>query len=375
MFFGFAQDEASALVLREALAGCLPQNAQIHVTGYRAALARLGRMPTPEVILIDLSGEDQPINALGALAERVEPGSTVLAIGTHQTVSFYRTVTKGLGVREYLAKPLRREMVAQIFVPIIADRRRPPAVPRGGRMTTFFGARGGVGTTTIATSLGWLIGTRLHRHTVILDTDLYAGTVALTCNLTATTGLMTALETPERLDTLLVERSVRPFAERVDILAGQEALQRKASYNPGNAAPLIRALRARYNFLIVDAGARLEPFARDVLSLTPQLVIVMEPSPVSIRNMTRLLTLPNDPLQAPRPMLVLNHAGIPGGMAIPAMEEAMGARFAAVIPDLPRIVPKNTQLGIQPATLRGPYRQAITELAAALDITAPGEAT
>ena len=109
-------------------------------------------------------------------------------------------------------------------------------------MTTFFGARGGVGTTTIATSLGWLIGTRLHRHTVILDTNLHAGTVALSCNMAASNGLMTALETPERLDALLVARSVRPFAERVDILAGQEALHRNITYQPGSAAPLLQSL-------------------------------------------------------------------------------------------------------------------------------------
>ena len=67
--------------------------------------------------------------------------------------------------------------------------------------------------------------------------------------------------------------------------------------------------------MIADAGARLEPFARDVLQLTPQLVIVMDPSPISIRNMTRLLTLPGGPAQAARPLLVLNRAGAPGGMA------------------------------------------------------------
>ena len=65
-------------------------------------------MPTPEVILVDLSEEEQPINALGELAEVVEPGTIVLAIGAIQNVNFYRTVTKGLGIREYLAKPLQQ---------------------------------------------------------------------------------------------------------------------------------------------------------------------------------------------------------------------------------------------------------------------------
>jgi hypothetical protein len=61
-------------------------------------------------------------------------------------------------------------------------------------------------------------------------------------------------------------------------------------------------------------------------------------------------------------------------MTVSAMETAMGMRFDAVIPDLPRIVPKNTQLGLQPAALRGLFRQAIAELAAALDIATLGDA-
>ena len=39
--FGFARDETSAIVLHEALAGCLPETNQIHVAEFRAVLALL----------------------------------------------------------------------------------------------------------------------------------------------------------------------------------------------------------------------------------------------------------------------------------------------------------------------------------------------
>ena len=56
----------------------------------------------------------------------MEPGTTVLAIGTIQNVNFYRTVTKDLGVHDYLAKPLRPETVADAFRPIIVGRQPAP---------------------------------------------------------------------------------------------------------------------------------------------------------------------------------------------------------------------------------------------------------
>jgi hypothetical protein len=48
------------------------------------------------------------------------------------------------------------------------------------------------------------------------------------------------------------------------------------------------------------------------------------------------------------------------------MEQTLGLRFDAVIPDLPRIVPKATQYGQPAASLRGPFRNAMTQLATAL---------
>ncbi len=366
-FIGFARDAASAALLHEAFAGCLPNNNRIHMVDFRACLAILGAMTTPETILVDLSGEDQPMNAMMELADAVELGTTVLAIGDIHNVNFYRTVTKGMGVKEYLAKPLTPSAIEQNFLPIIGGMADPAAAPRGGRLVTICGARGGVGASTIATSLAWLVGNHLHRHTALLDAELHTGTLALGLNLSFNNGLSVALESPERVDQLLIERSMQPAGDRLHVLASQHLLSRDNDHEPGAARALIQALAARYNFIIADTGARLSPLARDLSFSAQQRVIVMDPSMISIRNMERLLTLP---AQSPRVITVLNKAGTPGGLAQSYIEQAMGLRFDAVIPDLPRIVPKSTQFGEQVVSLRGPFRDAIAALATALGATA-----
>ena len=53
-------------------------------------------------------------------------------------------------------------------------------------------------------------------------------------------------------------------------------------------------------------------------------------------------------------MLVLNKAHTPGGLTQDYMEQVLGTRFDAVIPDLPRIVPKANQYGTIAASLREP---------------------
>ncbi len=368
-FIGFARDEESANILHEVLGGHVPNSNQVHVVDFRGAITILAAMTTPEVILIDLAGEDQPLNAIMELAEVVETGTVVLAIGAIQNLNFYRTVTRGMGVREYLPKPLSRTMVERHFLPIIMDLGGETANLRGGRLAAVAGTRGGVGTSTIAANLAWYISTEQHRHTVLLDGALNTGTLALHMDVPANNGLSTALETPERVDQLLIERSMHQAGPRLHVMAGLEKLEANIKFTGEGAASFLQTLRTRYNFAVVDAGARLEPFSRAALFNAQARVIVMDPSMISIRNLERLMSLPGGSSQHPRPYIVLNKAGAPGGLAQTYMEQSMGLRFDAVIPDLPRIVPRATTLGTQAASLRGPFRAGIAALASALGAT------
>jgi pilus assembly protein CpaE len=279
-----------------------------------------------------------------------------------------------MGIAEFLFKPLTSAGIVENLVPLIANLKRRPISPRGGKLVTITGARGGVGATTLATNLGWFIGACQHRHTLLLDAELHTGTVALQLNLEASGGLGIALASPERVDPLLLERSTQSAGERLHVLAGEQSLHVPFTYQPEGVVPLIDALRARYNFVVADAGSKPSPLTRDLMFAAQQRVIVLDPSTLSIRNLERLLTLPGGGSPSARVLTVLNRASMPGGLSQSYMEQVMGTRFDAVIPDLPRIVPKTTQMGEQAAALRGPFRNGIKALAAALGATLMAEA-
>ena len=84
-----------------------------------------------------------------------------------------------MGAREYLPKPLTRDKVVRLFVPVIVGRADRHQEIDGGRVITVTGARGGVGASTIAVNLAWHFGVARGRHTVLLDPDLHTGTAAL----------------------------------------------------------------------------------------------------------------------------------------------------------------------------------------------------
>jgi pilus assembly protein CpaE len=297
------------------------------------------------------------------LAEIVEPDLTVLAIGDIKDINFYREVTRGLGVTEYLAKPLTRDLVARYFGPLVLGGAPTPNVVLGGRMVSITGVHGGVGASVIAANLGWYFGVFKHRHTVVLDADLHRGTAALLLNASQGHGLRAALETPERIDALLAERAAQPAAERLHVLAALEDVTDLPYYTDGAAQRLLDALCRRYNFIVADTPFAPMRFNRDLLDLGHQRVLVMQPTLACVRDALRMLQMPPGILQTRRATIVLNRLGMPGGLTRKQVEEAIGLNVDVAIPDLPKPVELATTLGKPVAATRGPFRNAIAELA------------
>ena len=355
----FVADAESEAVLREGLAEFLPRGLPIRRANCAAVVAHLRKSPTPRTLIIDVSGEEQPISALLALAEVVEPDVRVLVIGDRVDINFYRQVTRGLSVLEYLYKPLVRMMVARHFGPWLGDGGSMPETVQGGRVISITGVGGGTGATTVAANMAWHFATDVRRHTLLLDANLHTGNAALSLNVRADTGLRTALETPERVDELFIDRSAQPVTDRLFVMSSEERLAETPKVAPGAAQHLLTILRRRYNFVIVDAPFRPEPFFRDLLDLSHQRVFVMSPTLPSVRDTLRLVQIRNGPTQGRRPVIVLNRLGIPGTLSLEQVEEGLGARPDVVIPFLPRLLGSALTLGKPAVSQRGAFREGI----------------
>lgn len=359
----FIGDPATEQVLRDGLGDLAGEGVEIRRGTVRTAIASMAKMQTPEVLIVDIVGEDQPLHALGELSDVVEPGVRVLVIGDNDDVDFYRHITRGLGVMEYLFKPITREAVARYFAPLISRKTIGQEATRGGRVIAIMGARGGVGATTIAGNLAWLLGVTAKRHTVFLEADIHMGSGALLLGAKTGPGLRMALETPDRIDPLFVERAATPVAERLHVLASEEKLTEPLNYAPGAARRLIEALRVRYNFIILDAPFLPMPCNRELIEFAHHRVIVMDPSLASVRDTLRLLGLPNGPWQPQSPTIVLNRQGRPGGLTRKQIEDALKVKVDIVIPDIPKQLNESASFGEPAVAVRGPFRQAIIDLA------------
>ena len=359
----FVNDADTETALREGLAEAAPEGIDLRRSTIKAAIAALAQIPSPRTLIVDVSREEHPLISLNDLAQVVEPDVRVLAIGDRQDVNFYRQVTRGLGVLDYLYKPLTRDMVANHFGSLLNLRGGPAHLAHGGRVIAVTGARGGVGATTIAANLAWHLGAEASRHTVLVDGDLHRGTCALLLGARTGNGLRTALETPARIDELFVERAAQPVSERLHVLAGEEKFTDQPNVVPGAATRLITALRRRYNFVILDVPFSGHAFHRELLDLAQQRVVVAEPTLAAVRDTLRLLGLPNGPMQPRRATVVLNRAGLRGGLTNKQVEDALKLPPDLIIPDAPKLVEGAATLGEAAVRGAGPFRTNMLLLA------------
>jgi pilus assembly protein CpaE len=357
----FVKDADSEAALREGLAGALPQGLSVQRGNIRDAIPALARMVTPRALIVDITGEAQPLALLTDLSHVVEPNVMVMIVGDREDVAFYRQVTRMLGAAEYLYKPLVPEMVARHFGALFT-RQGTSAAAIGGRMVSVTGVRGGTGATTVAVNLAWQIAEAARRHTVLLDADLHTGNAAMLLKGQTGSALRTALEAPDRVDELYVERAAMPVGERLYVLAAEERLTDRPAYAENGAGVLTGMLRRRFNFVVADVPLADSILSRDLLDLTQQRILVLLPTLGCIRDTLRLLTLSHGSQQARRAVLVLNRAGMPGGMSRAAVEKALQIKIDVCIPDLPRQVCLAERLGEPAARQHGAFRNAIIEL-------------
>jgi pilus assembly protein CpaE len=359
----FVTDATTEAALRDGLTDVLPEGLDAHRGGVGAAIATLQKIASPQVLIVDITGEDQPLAALSNLSMCVEPDTCVLVVGDVRDLTLYRELTRGLGVAEYLAKPITRDVVGRHFAPLVRGHWPEAERQTGGRLITVTGARGGVGASVIAASLAWYFGMTARRHTMLLDADLHRGIAALLLDAEPGEGLRLALETPERIDALLAERVAHPVADRLHVLSTLEPPSRNIEYAPGAADSLLAALCRRYNCVVADVPWLAEPFCQDLHRNSYYHALVLTPTLPAIRDALRMLNQTSREAAKQFTVVVLNRAGMPGGLKRTQVQEALHVAIDIVIPDLPRQVSAAVTLG-EPAAMRSSvFRNGIIELA------------
>jgi pilus assembly protein CpaE len=346
--------------------------------GIAKAIEFLGEQRSPHLLIVDIGGIDLPLSQIQMLAEVCEPGTNVVALGDQNDVALYQDLLDS-GISSYLVKPLTREGLAKAVAPKVSAGDLGKANVKLGKLVSFTGARGGVGTTTLAGNLAWHLANRQARRVALVDLDLQSGDCGLLFGVSMIPGFRDALDNPLRLDSLLLDRLMTKVGERLFVVGSEEPLSDDVRVTAAAIDALFSVLRSQFHYTIVDVPRTPAPAYRRALEMADRRVVVVDPTMRSMRDCVRVTrqfdrgdgketgTLGH--ALNTRNVFVVNRVGEAGSSALSLkdVEMVLQDKPTSEIPFLPRLVTPAAQNAVAATSKRGKFADGIATLA--LEIT------
>lgn len=281
-------------------------NLKIFMGGLPAALDYYHKEGTPALILIESGMRGEELFAqLEQLASVCDEGTRLIMIGAANDIKLYRQLLDK-GVSDYIVPPFH----PLSLIRTISEHYVDPEKPFTGRVSAFFGAKGGVGSSTLAHNVAWCLSERIGQETALVDLDSSWGTTGLDFAYDATQGLEEALSQPDRLDDTLLDRIMLRHTAKLSILPASGTLDLNPIMNPEAFETVVTGVRKISPISILDMPHIWCEWTRDILTSVDDVIITATNDLANLRNTKNLI----DFLKAERPndsppLLVLNQVG------------------------------------------------------------------
>jgi pilus assembly protein CpaE len=199
------------------------------------------------------------------------------------------------GANEYLAWPIGVPGASlkdsfQTALKRTSDRHRPTRdAGRSGVTLSFFGAKGGAGTTTLAVNTAIDIARLSKRPTLIIDLHQFVGEVSLFLGVRPRFTLIDAIDNLHRIDKEFLSELVVRHKSGLDILAGGDQIDRPGPSDAPAVEQLLQQLGRSYEFIIIDAGTVTTAVADVAVFAADTIFLVANPDIASVRNAHRIV--------------------------------------------------------------------------------------
>jgi pilus assembly protein CpaE len=307
-FIAFVKDESSAQAASAVASNHGWSESCVHYGDVRQAIVYLQEKPCPQTLLIEIPDAEQAPDLLDKLADYCTPGMQVIVAGKVNEFSFYNWL-KSIGIEYYLLQPFEKSALEEVLTKPKQDK-HSEADQATGEVIALIGARGGVGTTTVASNLAYLFAQSYDQNTALIDLDPYFGSAAMAFDIEPGHGLRDALEKPDRIDEMFLDRVMVKYQDQLSILAAEEAFRETLSNSADSAEALMKQLRAHYEKVVIDLPRAATPLTRSILAQADRVIVVCELSLLSLRDVLRFRDYLLQELQTTEPLIVANREGL-----------------------------------------------------------------
>lgn len=276
----------------------------------------------------------------------------------------YEELAARVGVAGQWAAGVRRHLGAE---------ERAPSGP-GGRLVTVSGAKGGVGTTLLATQLALAAqrGGPPERQVILVDLDLLCGDVGSFFDVQFRRSVADFAGINDIAPQVLAE-AVFSHETGLSLLIAPAEGERGEDVTEATARQLLTAVRSRYELVIVDCGSQMNAANAAAVETADTALLVTTPDVIAVRAVNRMVRM-WDRLRirkAEQTLTVVNRLGRTSHIQPQLISRITGTTVARqVIPANFRELQEAQDAGrIQDLDHRGPVRRAMWELAGELGLT------
>ncbi len=307
------------------------------ITSLNQTVARAPDLPI--VVLTRIDDEIMALNALQAGAQDY--------------------LVKGQAVGEMLVRSIRYAVQRHQAQ---SQQLRAARETRKGRVLSFIGAKGGVGTTTIVSNVAAALAVNHSVSVVELRSDY--GTLALQLNCTSEQTISNLLRTaPERLDKREVEKCLFPLDFGPRVVFGPQAVGDFLDIEVEHASAIIGLLQQMFQYTVIDLPCNPSPATQLACRVSDYVGLVLQPEPYGIRTarlrleLLRSWDLKNEKIGA----VAVSLSASATAVALTAIEAQLQCRIIGVMAPAAEACAAAMELGV-PLVLHQPEQIAAVTL-------------
>ncbi len=236
----------------------------------------------PDAVVIDIRGLAKLPREIAAIRRQFPHAGLVILARTVDSTDLLEAMR--MGVNEWVSEPL----VHDDLVAAIRRVARPSVAVASGKMFAILGAKGGVGSTTVAVNLATSMALTSKEATLLIDLHPAYGDAAVFFGVEPRFTVTDALENVERLDETYLRGLISSTPSGVDLLASSDRLA-PTVFEVGRIRRLLDLASTMYRFVVIDCG-RTDPAVLEAIDGATQTVVVANQELPSLRSATRLVS-------------------------------------------------------------------------------------
>src|SRR5262245_14685100 len=278
----------------------------------------------PDVVVVDVRG-GQALPAAIALLRRQHPTTPVLLVTSSLDPAVVLDAMRA-GVNECLAEPLQ---VAEVETAVtrLLSHKQPAQV---GQVFAFIGAKGGVGTTTVAVNVATELGRAAPGRTLLVDLHLAHGDAAVFLGVEPRFSVVDALDNIHRLDDAFFRGLVSQSPAGTHLLASSDrALAQTSSVQ--RVRSLLEFAAGLYRYIVIDVP-RSDAAALDALDQTSRIIVVANQELATVRNASRIAASLRQRYGNERVTVIVNRVDSHAEIGRDDVEKVVGTRVLHSVP-------------------------------------------